>query len=442
MTGQSRSRKIWAMVEVGAFLFGLFVLGLLYGGYGSHNRWFPMPQIEHRFRELGKMWDRARGKLDTYESETGETQRVRVFQPSAIAPGLTLVVEVNSAHKLSAALIDAAGRRRHRWELDWFKIWPNPNHLSSDWRPKSLPGTDIQGYYLAPNGDLTFNYNYSGLVQVDVCGKVKWRLPYRTHHSVWRDDQGAFWVLGLRYHERHDPTFPNYQPPFHEDMILKVSAEGALLSQTSIPALMRTLGLQGLMYPTSGGKTEVHGDVLHANDLKIFPRGLAPGFLQPGDVMISLRDVNAILILTPDLKRLKRLIIGPFLRQHDPDFVDGDTISIFDNNNIGLARPRASTRVIDYSLTDGATRVRFAGSPSLPFYTSEMGEHQLLPNGGMLLLEQERGRVLEVDRLGRPVWQYTNVIRPGVAASVDGARRVAPSDFDQSRLPELTRACS
>ena len=41
---------------------------------------------------------------------------------------------------------------------------------------------------LLDTGDLIFNYENLGLVRVDVCGNVVWRLPYRTHHSIWRDE--------------------------------------------------------------------------------------------------------------------------------------------------------------------------------------------------------------------------------------------------------------
>ena len=40
------------------------------------------------------------------------------------------------------------------------------------------------------------------------------------------------------------------------------------------------------------------------------------------------------------------------------------------------------------------------------FYTSIMGTHQLLKNGNRLIAETMAGRVFEIDRQGKIVWEY------------------------------------
>ena len=47
--------------------------------------------------------------------------------------------------------------------------------------------------------------------------------------------------------------------------------------------------------------------------------------------MISLRNVSTVLVFDPDDLKIRYSITGRFVRQHDPDFVDNNTISVFDN---------------------------------------------------------------------------------------------------------------
>ena len=50
--------------------------------------------------------------------------------------------------------------------------------------------------------------------------------------------------------------------------------------------------------------------------------------------MVSLRNIHAVMVFDPDTLNIKYLSIGKVVRQHDPDFIDGNRISIFDNNNV------------------------------------------------------------------------------------------------------------
>jgi hypothetical protein len=53
---------------------------------------------------------------------------------------------------------------------------------------------------------------------------------------------------------------------------------------------------------------------------------------------------------------------------------------------------------------------------------------QQLPNGNVLVVEAQRGRVFEVTRAApsRIVWEYVNLVQDGYAGLVTGAERIAP----------------
>src|SRR5207247_1345506 len=128
-----------------------------------------------------------------------------------------------------------------------------------------------------------------------------------------------------------------------EFTVVEVSPDGRLLSERSVFDVLLANGLRGLLHMASGNNpsTMVSGDTLHLNDVETFPSSMSPGIFQPGDVMISLRNISAIVVFDPHTLRIRFMTIGRTLRQHDPDFVDGNTISVFDNNDLAAMGQQA-----------------------------------------------------------------------------------------------------
>jgi len=136
------------------------------------------------------------------------------------------------------------------------------------------------------------------------------------------------------------------------------------------------------------------------------------------------------------------MLIGEFVRQHDPDFVDGWTISVFDNYFVSRDNAKGSSRIMRYSEKDGRTEVMYQGTPEHPFYSRTMGKHQLLENGNTLITETMGGRAFEIDRDKRIVWEYFNQTgRKGALGLLTEAWRVPPSYASASKLQELAARC-
>jgi hypothetical protein len=346
----------------------------------------------------------------------------------------------------SLRVVDARGRIVHAWRLNWSDLWPNPTHVAAKDLPKSPV---VHGVLLMPNGDVVLNFDAAGMLRVDACGNVVWRLPYRTHHSLSLDDQGNIWAPGLVDHLEAVARFPNYKPPFTEYTIVQVSPDGHILNELSVLDLLLQNGLAGLSHMSTLDErsTVVSGDTLHLNDVEVFPSSLAPGVFQSGDVMISLRNINTIIVFDPRTRKIKFMTVGHVLRQHDPDFVDGNTISVFDDNNLadwtgGKPDPAGHySRIIRISAKDEAVTVRYQGTTAHPFFTDVLGDHQLLPNGNILITESVPGRVFEVDAAGRIVWEYFNIVDAGVVGLVANATRL-PAQFDASFFSRVSAACN
>jgi hypothetical protein len=144
-----------------------------------------------------------------------------------------------------------------------------------------------------------------------------------------------------------------------------------------------------------------------------------------------------VLAFDPATRKIKFLNTGSFVRQHDPDFIDGNTISVFDNNNIASRFYGHQSRILILSAITNQSHVFYSGNKEQRFYTRVMGKHQWLPNGNVLISETLKGRAFEVDKRGEIVWQYFNEVEEGMIGIMSEVQRL-PSEykelFDQKTL--------
>ena len=434
----------WPLVLFALSLLGAgWVLGVL----GANRDLFPYPQVTKVVREarqglglIGEVTGQTRPWW--YEDfDTPENPGV-VHDRASMEPGLTLVLGMDKDNELMARVVDRDGGVVHSWDIDWFDLWPDAEHLPEPRVPKSRPGAQIHGAVLTPDGHLVFNFDELGMMRVDGCGEVVWRLPVQTHHSLnWNSDTGSFWTSSLRILNDDPPGFPNHRAQFIEYLVAEVSPDGELLQEISMMDLLMDSGLSGLLYlsTTNNRGTAVTGDTLHVNDVELFPSTMSPGVFEPGDIMVSVRNINAVIVFDAETRAAKFMSVGTMLRQHDPDFVDGNTISVFDNNNLH-PMVESQSRIIRIDARDGSVATAYAGSAENPFFTNIMGKHQLLQNGNMLITESRAGRAFEVNPEGRMVWEYINAVEEGVVAVLSDAQRLG-ADFDQPFFTALQDAC-
>jgi hypothetical protein len=222
-----------------------------------------------------------------------------------------------------------------------------------------------------------------------------------------------------------------------------VSPEGEIIQEISVMDLLKNNDLNGLLYmgTLNNMSTEVRGDTLHLNDVEVFPSSMEPGIFEVGDIMISLRNINTILVFRPDNKKIKFLSTGGFVRQHDPDFLDGNTISVFDNNNIGPNSNGHQSRILILSAIENKSFVYYSGNKDHRFYTNIMGKHQWLPNGNLLISEPRNGRAFEINKDGKIVWQFFNEVEPGIVGLMEEVERL-PFKYTGLFSKERTKNCN
>ena len=348
-----------------------------------------------------------------------------------------------------ARLVDRNGEVVHKWSLDFFRYFPTRS--SQVCKLDDPLAEDIHGAVLTPRGELVVNYEYCGTVKLDMCGNPLWTLARQTHHSITRASDGGYWILDrLTWLES---TQPDRFPPFTraggskdilEDLIVRVSETGEIVEQYSIPQILYDSGLEALFTATgqairSGGADR--SELVHANKVGELSASLAERFptLNAGDLVISLRHLNLIAVLDAETKLVKWHRIGPWLRQHDPEFRPDGTISVFNNNTYNTQldpqghRVPTAPLVSNIMTVDPATdeiRVIYGQAPGQEFLSVIRGQHELLPDGGMLITAFDEGRVVEVDATGRKVWEYVNRYNADFVGEIANAMRFDPGYFE------------
>ena len=164
--------------------------------------------------------------------------------------------------------------------------------------------------YLMPDGGLVFIDNQGPLVRIDVCSNIEWIADGHFHHSLERDLDGSFIVAGVGWNSDIQPDV------FRDDEVVRISVDGQVMERHSVARIMLDGGYNGLFFIGD----PAYKDPIHLNDIEVAFTTTANW--QRGDWLLSARNLNTVLIYRPSTQEIIWLQTGPWLKQHDPDFLD------------------------------------------------------------------------------------------------------------------------
>lgn len=349
------------------------------------------------------------------------TTRVAVHAPDGMPDGWCVVMGWDAAADQYAAwLLDSGGTEHHRWPIDYRRLDQDGPSNGSD---------TPHGMLAMPDGSLILNFDHAdAMARLDPCGEPMWIQRGVFHHSLDLADDGTVW------------TWQGSGTPYahHHVMLRFDAATGEPLETIDLVAdVIRNDRVAELVFGARADFPFRHfdrtpddpnpHDLFHPNDIEVLDAGLAGAFpdFRAGDLLISLRTLDLVAILDRQTRRPLWWRHGPWVRQHDPDFLPDGTISIY-NNNTGRGRseivridPRTGDLASD--LHDGDVR----------FYSGAMGKHQILPGGQVLIVVPEEGRVVVTTARGDRTWEFNNLVPDlaGVRAHVCHAIWLPPDHF-------------
>jgi len=321
---------------------------------------------------------------------------VLTHDPGAALAGLTLYTTGEGPR---AVLIDMEGNVVHSWSFPGSKYWA---------RARVLPKGDLLAITCGPPRLLKLNHD----------SQLLWRYDGHAHHDFAVLPDSTICVL-----VRGSTSRPHLQAgaPLIDDNVLMLDRHGHELASISLlKAFERSeFGARWLTdHPLPDDP-----DIFHTNSLEPLSR---EGRMQ---LLLSIRSIGTLATLDVASGKIVAARAGRWHKQHEARRV-GDHLLLFDN--LGMTKDAnglEQSRVIELDMGTGELIWSFS-EPG--FFSRGAGAQQRLSNGNTLITESENGRILEVTRDGRIVWEYMNPAtvegRPDLIVGILRAERL-PADF-------------
>lgn len=416
-----------------AFFFSLTVLVYAYGVLSHKYNLFPYLQIRDAVNSVRLVVDEfgmiTKTKPDQHLFKARyEGSGVVKYDPEHMEPGPTLITSFFEG-ELQMRLLAEDGSVINRWPVSIHDIWENFDHIMPEAnRPKTDWNVVFNGASLLPDGAVVFPMG--GLVKMDRCGSVIWKVPVMAHHSVERTPRGSYWTPA-RHYVGEESKHPPIEVPYEIDTILEVSEEGKILREIAILDILIENDMLPILFANNRGfDPNPELDVVHLNDVEEIPTDRIDRFpnFDAGDLLVSLRQVNMVLVLDPDTKKIKWYQIGPWIQQHDADWELDGTITVFDNRyDRSDGKVFGGSNVVSINPLTREVNYLYGNLPDQELYSPTQGDQQVLSNGNVLITESDAGRVIEVTPSGKIVWEYINRYSEEEIVRVSDAIRYPPN---------------
>jgi hypothetical protein len=313
----------------------------------------------------------------------------------------------------------------HQWIPDIDQI--NQYTTKSNQVPKLYDKSSFRMMhpYLLPDGSLTFHSIHGPLVRIGPDGRIVWILNGNYHHSIEQDCAGNFWIPS-----RGDPGSSGNKllRKIDDDMIAKVSQNGQLLFRKSVSEILIENGYFSFLF----GVGPFEQDPVHLNDIQ--PALTSTNYWKQGDLLLSLRNRSTVLLYRPSENKIIWMKTGPWLNQHDADFLDSARIGVFSNN---VLRGQRDTLVFGhneeyvYDFSKQEVSAPFSAFLArMGVGTITEGRSDIIGKGGLFVEESNNGRLLMGDSSGMK-WQFVNGAGKGNVAILNWSRYISHDEFQR-----------
>jgi hypothetical protein len=347
--------------------------------------------------------------LSGYNRPKKDRVGVTVYNKKRSYPGLNLFC---SGHAPKVYLMTMDGAIKHQWGIPFEEVWPGPLSFDTKDEHKEF----IRRAHLFPNGDLLAIFEYIGIIKLDKDSNLLWSYLGQSHHDLDISRNGDIYTLGEKLLKLGDlkKTYPGnpYKRDILNDYIIILSSHGKEIRRISIlDAFYRS------RYASYLDFTEKKGRIFHANSICIIDKFVADQHSQfsEGDILVSLRNINTIVVIDAIKGTVKWILTGMWRRQHKAVFVKNGNILLLDNQggNSDSFFEFNQSRVLEINPDTREIVWQFVGENNYTFYTRWLGYNQRLPNGNTLITESDQGHILEISPDNSIVWEYYTPKRAG-----------------------------
>jgi Arylsulfotransferase (ASST) len=374
---------------------------------------------EDEFREPEEFKDLSPPAVRRYSAACGD-------ELILVSGGQDYLKQQSSGYGCLAWIMNRQGWVKHVWQYDP-KLWSKLDGVAV------TPGRSAKiypvGLHLYPDGGLLVSFQgwYTfptgiGLARFDKDSKLLWKKEFHTHHWFSVAADGRIYALKSRVVDSPRPvgdtrfSLSSGAAKILEDAILILDPDGKVLDEIPLLDALVQSGWQGLLAARAGSDWDgaetcliMDQDPTHLNGIQLVDAGLAAAhpWLRAGDLLLSMRSLNAVGILDPQTRQFKWMSAGTTVMQHSPLFYENGVL-VFDNR--GGSRATGGSRLVQVDLETHRSQVLFPRpSPALPgkFYTGVAGHLDLRGDGRVLVTLSKAQKIWEINlKTGEVLWEY------------------------------------
>jgi len=317
----------------------------------------------------------------------------------------------------------------HQWtpDIDQILKYKNEGHKFSEKGNRN--NINLNHPLLSSDGSIVFNTEDGPLMKLSKDSKFLWHIQGIFHHSLEFDADGNIWSTTVAENSKFmSEYFDNYR----DDAISKISPDGKILFKKSVSKILVENGYRGLLLGI--GPIEEH-DALHLNDIQ--PALTSSEYWQKGDLLISIRNKSTIFLYHPSTNKILWLKTGPWLLQHDVDFIDDTHIGLFGNNllrnkNYDFIDGHSDEYIYDFK-TDKVTTPYSELFRKANIRVARAGLTRILANGDIFIEESDNGRLLRGNTKDI-IWQFVERIDKDSAARLCWSRFITKDEIKEYKF--------
>jgi hypothetical protein len=221
----------------------------------------------------------------------------------------------------------------------------NTHSLIKSWYPKlsniyqTLENHTLRTYELQENfrsqhpiltndGGVIFSSGEGMMIKLNEKSNLEWSNTRHFHHSIEYGLEENTYISQIIMNE---PLFLKDGREFSEirnDGYVIFDGSGMILEERSIAQILYDNGYEGLLF----GQSKWEKDRVHLNDAEFITK--TDSFVKRGDIMLSSRHLSTVFLYRPSTDKIIWLKTGPFLHQHDINYLGDGEFSILGNDNI------------------------------------------------------------------------------------------------------------
>lgn len=419
----------------------LFGAGMVFGITALVHKLPPTPQLFWASVQIREVFNPTWKVLEADDVSSDFAEPIDHPLAGDEQPGLIAYAFDGAPRQTNVRVVDRDGQIIHEWRPRWQEIWP-PDEGEWDKR-RPIGDMHLHGLAFLPDGSFISNFEGFSTFRMDVCGEIVWKHDNSGHHSVSLGVDDTIWVPSEERIREETTRYIGHKGPLHAYRLQKIDFEGTVLQTINLFDVFFKNDLDGFLYmrvPMLGGWAT--GDTLHLNDIEVVPADYPLPIFESGDLLVSLRDIQTLMVIDPDTEQIKWTYTGGFVRQHDPDFLPSGKISIHDNRPHRMMDPDSQpvSRIIELDPETLERRTLIGEDSDETFFSRITGSHTHLENGNILVAASRQGRLLEFMRDGRLVWRY-DARRSDMKNGRVYNAEVLPSHMDKAFFETAKRSC-